>query len=181
MCLQCDYNVITAVIPLRAKNAIILSTSMKLTYQTGIATLIQLVVMSLYALISQAFSIVTTCRQDSGNCINNLLISIIFYVLVAVVFGSIWLIGLFAQNSRSKWLAWILIGIEAVIAAVSLFTIKIGLHGERNIPGLLASLSIALIALWTITLALRLTRSEGQRISSRRRRRRRPAKRRAER
>lgn len=149
---------------------------MKLTYQTGIATLIQLVVLSLFALISQAYSVVDTCHKDSGDCINNLLISIIFYVLVAVVFGSVWLVGLFAQNSRNKWLARLLISIEAVIAAVALFSIKIGLHGEKNVTGLLASLTITVIALWTIVLAFRLTRSEGRRISSSgRRRRRRPS------
>lgn len=149
---------------------------MKLTHQTGIATLIQLIVLSVYALISQVFSVVTTCRQDSGDCINNLLISIVFYLLVAVVFGGIWVIGLFAQNSRNKWLAWMLIGIEAVVAAVALFSIKIGLHGDVNIPGLLGSVLIVLVALWTITLAFRLTRYQGQRIavSGRRRRRRRP-------
>jgi hypothetical protein len=37
---------------------------------------------------------------------------------------------------------------------------------------MLASLTIAAVALWTITLALRLTRHEGQRIAHRRRRRR---------
>lgn len=148
---------------------------MKLTHQTGIATLIQLVALSLFAVISQASSVVTTCRKDSGDCINNLIISVVFYLLVALVFGGIWVVGLLAQNSRNKWLARLLIGIEAMVAAVSLFTVKIGLHGEKNIPGTLASLTIAAIALWTITLAFRLTKYEGRRIaSSGRRRRRRP-------
>ncbi|HEX5744064.1 MAG TPA: hypothetical protein VFX84_01280 [Candidatus Saccharimonadales bacterium] len=150
---------------------------MKLTHQTGIATLVQLIVLSVFALISQVFSVIDTCREDSGDCINNLLISIVFYVLVAVVFGSIWVVGLLAQNSRNKWLAWLLIGIEALVAAVALFSIKIGLQGGMNIPGLLTSLLIAAVALWTITLAFRLTRYQGQRIalSGRRRRRRRPS------
>jgi hypothetical protein len=151
-----------------------LKVDMKLTHQTGIATLIQLVALSLFAIISQAFSVVTTCRQDGGDCINNLIISVVFYMLVAVVFGGIWVIGMFAQDSRNKWLARLLICIEAVIAAVSLFTVKIGLHGGHvNLPGLLASLTIAAIALWTVTLAYRLMKHEDRRIAASGRRRRR--------
>jgi hypothetical protein len=144
---------------------------MKLTYQTGISTLIQFIVMALFTFISQAFSVVSTCRTDSGNCISNLITSTVLYVLVGVVFGVIWLIGLAAQDRRSKRLAQLLICIEGFIALIALFSLKLSLHQHKNIFGLLASLTIAALAIWTVTLAFRLMRYEGQRITRGRRRR----------
>lgn len=146
-----------------------------MTYQTGIATMIQFLALSFLTLASQLVSVVTTCK-DGGNCIGNLLTSTILYLLVAIVFGSIWLIGLTAQSRRSKWLATILVCIEGMIALVAIFSLKLSLHQHKNIFGLIASLAIAGLALWIITLALRLRKFEGQRISSggQRRRRRRP-------
>lgn len=145
---------------------------MKLTYQTGIATLIQLIVLSALTFISQIFSVVDTCTKDDGNCLGNLATSIILYLLVAIVFGSIWLIGLGAQHQRSKFWAWLLVCIEGFIALVSLFSIKLSLHTHKNILGITASLAIFAISVWTITLAYRVTRFENRRISGGRRRRR---------
>lgn len=142
---------------------------MKLTYQTGIATMIQFILLSLLTLVSQVFSVIGTCRQDDGNCFGNFITSVIFYLLVAIVFGSIWIVGLVAQHRRSKWLARLLICIEGLIALVALFSVKLSLH-SKNLSGMLASLAIALLAVWIITLAFRLMRSEGKRITGRRRR-----------
>lgn len=146
--------------------------NVKLTYQTGISTLIQFIVLSFLTLATQIGSIVTTCRKDSGNCVSNLITSLIFYILVAVVFGSIWLIGVAAQNLRSKRLAFLLICVEGLIALGSAFSLKLGLH-SKNVFALFASLIILALALWTIMLAFRLMKSEGKRISTGRRRQRR--------
>lgn len=136
---------------------------MKLTYQTGIAALIQFIVLSFLTLGSQIFSVVDTCRKG-GECVSNLITSTILYILVAIVFGSIWLIGVAAQTQRSKRWAQLLICIEGVIALISLFSLKLSLHGHKNLGGMLMSFSIFLIAVWIISLAFRLTRYEGQRI-----------------
>jgi hypothetical protein len=144
----------------------------KLTYQTGIGTMIQFILLSFLALGSQAVSVVTECTSKDGNCIGNLLTSIIFYMLVAVVFGSIWIIGLWAQDRRSKRLALMLIGIEGIIAAVSLFSLKLSLHGHKNVFGLAASFLIFVMACWIALLAYRLMRAEGGRVSPGRRQRR---------
>ncbi len=148
---------------------------MNLTYQTGIGTLIQFILLSFLTLGSQVVSVVTTCTSEDGNCIGNLLTSVIFYILVAVVFGSIWLVGLWAQDRRSKRLAFMLLGIEGLIALVSLFSLKLSLHGHKNVFGLIASFSIFAMACWIMLLAYRLMRAEGRRISAGgRHRRRRP-------
>jgi hypothetical protein len=136
----------------------------KLTYQTGIAAFIQFLVLSFLTLASQLVSVVSTCRQDSGNCISNLITSTILYILVAVVFGSIWLIGAGAQSRRSRRLAQLLICIEGFIALVALFSLKLSLHTHKNIVGLAASFGILALALWIIVLAFRLMRSDGGRV-----------------
>jgi sugar phosphate permease len=143
---------------------------MKLTYQTGIATLIQFILLSFLTLFSQVGSVVSTCRTDSNNCMGNLITSIVFYIVVAVVFGGIWLIGLAAQNLRSKRLALLLIGIEGLTALIALFSVKLSLN-SKNIFSITASFVIAVLAVWTISLAFRLMRSEGKRIAHGTRRR----------
>lgn len=146
---------------------------MKLTYQTGIATLLQFLLLSFLTLFGQIASVVTTCRSSSDDCVSNLITSIILYLLVAIVFGSIWLVGYAAQSWRSKRLAQLLICIEGLIALVALFSLKLSLHSHKNILGLLASFSIFALAAWTITLAFRLMRSSGKRITTSQQRRRR--------
>jgi hypothetical protein len=147
--------------------------SVKLTYQTAIATLIQFLLLSFLTLASQLVSVVSTCRADSGDCIGNLITSTILYLLVAIAFGAIWLIGYAAQSLRSRRLAQLLICIEGMVALVALFSVKLSLHGHKNIFGLVASFSILALAVWIITLAFRLMRSGGKRITGGQRQRRR--------
>jgi len=142
---------------------------MKLTYETGIATLIQFLALSFLTLASQLVSVVSTCHKDGSNCVSNLLTSTILYIVVAVVFGSIWLIGYLTQSRRSKWLAQLLICIEGLVALVALFSIKLSLHHHKNIFGLLAGLSVFILAVWIITLAYRLMRAGGGRVVARQR------------
>lgn len=144
---------------------------MKLTYETGIATLIQFIVLSFLTLGSQLGSVITTCHKDSGNCVSNLLTSIILYILVASALGVIWLIGYGAQKRRSKRLAQLLICIEGFIALVALFSAKLSLYHHKNIFSLAASLGILALAVWITTLAYRLMRAGGKRITGRRNRR----------
>lgn len=147
---------------------------MKFTHQTGLATLLQFILLSFLTLASQVVSVVQGCTGGDGGCIGNLLTSIIFYILVALVFGSIWLIGYGAESSRNKWLARLLFCTEGLIALVALFSFKLSLHSKNNFFGMLSSLAIAALALWITVMAWRLMKSEGQRISRGGRRRRRP-------
>jgi len=145
----------------------------KLTYQTGIATLIQFITLSFLGMANGMNSIVTTCRHDSGDCMNNVFVSIIFFILTALWFGTVWILGTLAQERRSKRLALLLVGAELLIAMVAYFNAR---H-HTDILSLVTSLIDLVLALWIITLAVRLIRSKGERITSgsRRRRRRRPA------
>jgi len=139
---------------------------MKLTYQTGVATMIQFILVSLFVLASQVGSTITTCHKDSGNCVSNLITSIIFYILAAVVFGSIWVIGYTAQSRRSRRLAQLLICAEGFIGLLALFSLKLNLHSS-NVFGFIASLAMALLAGWIVIVAVRLMRAGGGRVVNR--------------
>jgi uncharacterized membrane protein len=132
----------------------------KLTYQTAVATLIQFITLSFLGIANGLNSVVSTCRHDGTDCISNLIVSIIFFILTAAWFGAIWIIGAIAQERRSKKFAFILIGAEALIALVALFNAK---H-HTDALGLATSVIDLLLALWIITLAFRLMMSGGARV-----------------
>jgi uncharacterized membrane protein len=146
---------------------------MKLKYQTGIATMIQFITLSFLGIANGANSVVATCRHDNTDCVSNLIVSIIFFILTALWFGAVWILGAMAQESRNKRLALLLIGAEGMIALVASFNAK---H-HNDLLGLVTSLIDLALAVWIIILAWRLLTSDGKRITSGggRRRRRRPS------
>lgn len=146
----------------------------KLTYETGTATLIQFVVLSLLNIATGTNSVVTTCYNSKSNCASNLVVSLIFYLLIVGWFAFIWVLGYAAQDRRSKRLAQVLILAEICVAFVAYFNIK---HRNANDYISLATSVIDLIlALWIITLAWRLMRAKGGRVvTNRQRTRRRPS------
>jgi purine-cytosine permease-like protein len=143
---------------------------MKLTYETGTATLIQFIVLSLLNIVSALVSIITTCRHEGGNCTGNLLTSIIFYIMVVGWFGLVTVIGYAALDRRSKRLAQLLIITEVVIALVALFNIKLNLRYHSGWLSLFTSLADLILAVWIITLAYRLMKAGGGRVVRQRQR-----------
>lgn len=133
---------------------------MKLTYQTAIATLIQFVTLTLLGIPNALVSIISTCHSDNSNCVSNMLVSLIFFLLTAAWFGFVWLLGYAAQERRSKRLAWLLIGAEALTAAVALFNTR---H-DTNFLTIITSLLDLLLAIWIMVLAFRLIRAKGGRV-----------------
>lgn len=141
---------------------------MTLRYETGIATFIQFILASLFILVTQIGSSVVTCFKDSANCVGNLFPSIIFFILIAVIFGVIWLIGFAAQDRRSKRLAQLLILIEGAFALLALLSIKLN-ASSRSLLGLIGSFSMLVLSVWIISLAGRLRRAGQGRVVGRRR------------
>ena len=136
---------------------------MKLTYQTAVATLIQFILLSFLGIANGLNSVVTTCRHSSSDCFTNTLVSLIFFILTALWFGAVWLLGYTAQERRSHRLAQLLIVAELLIALVALFNAR---H-HTDILSLATSLIDLCLAIWIITLAFRLMRSKGKRIPAR--------------
>lgn len=143
---------------------------MKLTYETAVASLVQFIIVSLFILITQLGSSVTSCVQGN-DCLTSIVTSVLFFLLASIVFGAIWLIGTAAQSRRSRRLAQLLICIEIVLGLMALFSIKLNSH-SRNVLGLIASFGMLVISGWVISLAFRLMRAGGGRVVHRRSRQR---------
>lgn len=137
---------------------------MKLTYETGTATLIQFISMSLLNIGTGTHSVITTCQNDGGNCMSNLILSIIFYMLIVGWFGFVCALGYAAQFKRSKRLAQLLICVEGLIALVALMNIKLNLAETKDLLSLFTSSLDLLLALWVSFLAFRIIRSGGGRV-----------------
>ena len=146
---------------------------MKLKYETAVATLIQFVTMSILNVATGTVSVVSTCHNSSSDCVSNLLVSLIFFLLIVGWFAAVWVLGYAAQERRSKNLAYALIGAELLIALVALFNAK---HHTDTLS-LITSLIDLALAIWVISLAIRLIRAKGGRIVSKQRARHRPTKR----
>jgi hypothetical protein len=141
------------------KRAIIMG-SMKLKYQTAIATLIQFIALVILNVGTGAESVVSTCHDGNGDCVSNLIVSLIYFLLLAVWFGFIWILGYEAQEKRSKRLAQALIIAEMFVAIVALFNAK-----HHTDPfSLITSLVDFGMSLWVMLLAYRLIRADGGRI-----------------
>jgi hypothetical protein len=143
---------------------------MKLTYQTGIAALIHLAVMTVLNVANGVNSSVMQCTTGSSDCIGNIITSMLYFMVLTIWFALLWILAAATQERRSRWLAVLLIGAEMVVIAFSLFNAK----GHNELLGLVTSLVDATLAAWVALLALRLFISGGARVtgSSRARRRR---------
>ncbi len=133
---------------------------MKLRYETGIATLIQFVTLTVLNVGTGLVSIVTGCRTGIGNCVVNSFTSIVFFILIALWFGFVWILGFAAQERRSKRLAQALIAAEALIFLIALFNAR---H-HIDALGLLTSIVDCVLAIWVIVLASRLIKADGARL-----------------
>ena len=141
---------------------------MKLTYETGTATLIQLIVLGLLNISTGISSTITSCHKDT-DCLSSVLINFVFYVVLVGWFGFLAMLGFVAQARRSKRLAQILIAAEGLVALVALFDVK---H-HNEVLGLITSAVDLILSLWIISLAFRLMRSDGGRVVTKQRSRRR--------
>lgn len=138
---------------------------MHLRYQTAIATMIQFVAMVLLNIGNTTVSVVSTCTKNGNDCISNLIVSLIFFILISCWFACVMILGYYAQERRSRQLAWVLVGVEAAIAMVALFNAQ-----HHTDPLSLATSIIDLVlALWVIWLAFRIIRSKGGRVVARQR------------
>ncbi len=133
---------------------------MKLTYQTSIATLIQFVTLVFLNIGTGTVSIVSKCYDHSGDCVSNLIVSLIFFMLISIWFAFVWVLGYTAQEHRNKRLAQALIAAEFLIAVVAIFN---ALHATDVLNFCTSAIDFCL-SIWVITLAYKLMKSGGGRI-----------------
>jgi hypothetical protein len=149
---------------------------MRLTYETGTAALIQFIVLGLLNIGTALQSIITTCNHSGGDCVGNLLSSVIYYVLIVAWFGVILGIGFAAQQGRNKRLAMMLICAELAVLVVAAYNVKLDHLGFHNgILSLVTSCVDVIISVWVMSIAYRLIRASGGRVVKRQRHRKNPA------
>ena len=140
---------------------------MKISYQTGAAALIQLSVMTALNVANAIHSTAQQCGKSSG-CTSALILNLLYFMLLTVWFGAIWLLATAVQSRRSRRLALLLIAVEGIVLLVALFNAQ---HNTNHL-GLVTSLVDAALAAWVALLAARLAWANGGRIPTARRRRR---------
>ena len=138
----------------------------KLTYQTGIATTIQFIVMTILNLISAFSKSIHQCTVNTGTCVGNVVLYVLYFIMLTVGFGVILAIGFAAQDPRSRRLAQLLILIELVILMISLFDFQ---HANPGLFSQASNIVGALLAVWVMWLSFRLIRARGGRVVSRHR------------
>jgi hypothetical protein len=137
---------------------------MRIRYETGIVTLVQFIVMSLLSLANSLNSIISTCVSGTGQCIENMIPSIILFILIAVWFAFIWVLGYTVQERRGRKLPAVLICAEGAIALIALFSI---MHHVDALSLITSMIDLA-FAVVVGLLALRIFIAGERRVGSRR-------------
>ncbi len=133
---------------------------MTLRYETGIATLIQFVTLTILNIGTGTVSAVTGCTNGTSGCVTSLFTSAVFFVLISIWFGFIWILGFAAQETRSRRLAQALIIAEVLVIMVA----TLNARHHTDMLNLVTSLLDICLALWVIYLAIRLMQSKGGRV-----------------
>lgn len=133
----------------------------KFTHQTAVISMAQFITIMLLGVPNTLVNIISTCHSDSSNCVSNMIVSIIFYILTAGWFGIIMILGYTAQKKRSRQFAVILIGFEVITLGVALY---IDFPHDTNWLAKTTSLIDGLLSVWVIYLAFRLFIAGNKRI-----------------
>jgi len=133
-------------------------------HQVSNIALAQFITMCFLGFANGAYSIASTCAQHD-DCLSNAVVSVVYWILIAVWFGFLWVLSYTAQERRSKRLIWLLIGAQALVALISSYNAR---H-HPDIIGLITSIVDFVLAVWVIILALRLLRAKGGRVVAKQR------------
>lgn len=144
---------------------------MHLTHETAKATMIQFMVMAVLNIADTIDSIVSTCTHTGGQCVPNMLTSVIFYILIIIWFAFIMALGYQTQEKRTKKAGRTLILAELAVFAIAGYNIKLGITYHNGALSLFTSLFDLIMSFWVITLTYRLMKAGGGRVVKRTRHR----------
>lgn len=142
--------------------------ALKLKYETGIATSIQFIVVTFFNIINGIASSINQCTNGNNDCVGNIVLSLLYFLVISIWFGGLWLAGFAAQDRRSKRISQILIAGELMVLLVSLFDLT---HHNPSAMGKITSFVDAILAFWVTLLAFRLMTAKGGRVRPRNRKR----------
>lgn len=133
---------------------------MKLHYQTGTATFIQLAVVLFLIVLNNIITLVQRCVGNSINCVGDAFVSLVMIVFAGAWFGFLSVLGYAAQDKRSQRLATALIVAQVGTAFAALAMMR--LPGSWYVA--VSAAIVFVIAIWVIVLAIRLRQAKGRRI-----------------
>ena len=133
----------------------------KFTHQTAVISMVQFLTIMFLGIPNTLVNIIATCHSDSSNCVSNMIVTIIFYILTAGWFGIIMILGYTAQRKRSRQFAVILIGLEFITLVVAVY---IDFPHDTNWLAKSTSLIDGLLSVWVMYLAFRLFIAGNKRI-----------------
>jgi hypothetical protein len=138
--------------------------ALKLRYETGIATTIQFIAITALNFINGISGTINQCTTSNNSCVSDIITNLIFFILITIMFGALWLIGFAAQDRRSRLIAKILIAGELFLCLIGLFDIK---HHNGSTIGDIISVVEIVSSIWISWLAFRLMQAKGGRVRSR--------------
>jgi hypothetical protein len=142
--------------------------ALKLKYETGVAATFQFIVLTVLNFISGISSSVSQCLNGTGGCVSDVVLAILYFLVITVWFGALWLAGFAAQDRRSRRIAQFLILAEGLVFLVGLYGFK---RHSQSIISALISLAEIITSAYVAWLAFRLMRAKGGRVRTRARRR----------
>ncbi len=137
----------------------------KLKYETGVAATVQFIALTILNFISGADSAIRQCVSGNGGCVSNIVLSVLYFMVITIWFGALWLAGYAAQDRRSKRICQLLIMAEGLVALIGLFEMT---RTTTSLLGKLIALIELVTAVWISWLAFKIMRAKGGRIRTRR-------------
>ena len=134
-----------------------------LKYETGIATTIQFILLTILNFANGISGSVNQCSNGGRACVSNIIISLVYFLVITSLFAGLWIVGFMAQDKRSKRICQLLIAGESFLALIGLFDL---VHHTPSIFSIIISLFELLTAVWVSWLAFRLMLAKGGRVRS---------------
>lgn len=135
--------------------------ALRLTYQTGIATTIQFITLTVLNFISGTVSSVDQCFGKGSGCAGDVVLQMGYFIVISIWFGALWLAGFAAQDRRSRRISQLLILAEGMVLIVGLFGLT---HSKENVLAAIISFVEIVSSAWVAWLAFRLMRAKGGRV-----------------
>jgi len=143
----------------KRRRGMVYTKTMTLRYQTGVATITQLIIMLVLNFITQTQAAVQACVDHTG-CVSGIVINALFVIVLAIWLLFLSALGYMAQDKRSRRFATALIACEGLVVIVTFFNMR---HFPNKL-GLITSIVDCALAIWVIVLAWRIRQAGGGRI-----------------
>ena len=134
---------------------------MRYKYQTGFGTLIQFIVVVILSLIDTFVGIISTCHSNSSDCVSNAIPTLIIFILTALWFAFLAMLGFFVQHKRDRKLTLLLMMTEGITLLVAGY---FNLPRASGINNKLTSLADAVLSIWIIFMTINIFLYKKKRI-----------------